>query len=211
MKFFRSIPFLLLFATNELRHLHARHDFDCSRRAFLSRCYRCQQRSAKRLIRFDGCWARLHRGDGRVVVRVFVAWTEVAVSCAHGYDSGIGVSRRRRRLSQLCVTTPPGSLRSPRWPRVVGPVCIGPINPAPDPKLVKEGRPNTTFASATSDTFFERPENRVRAQGSQRALIDGDHSFAKALRNFENLEALAAPNSIIAIHDVVPMTWMPER
>jgi hypothetical protein len=44
-----------------------------------------------------------------------------------------------------------------------------------------------------------------------RALIDGDRSFAKTLRDFENLEALAAPNSIIAIHDVVPMTWMPER
>ena len=54
------------------------------------------------------------------------------------------------------------------------------------------------------------PENRVRTQGSQRALIDGDYSFANALRDFENLEALAAPNSIIAIHDVVPMTWMPE-
>jgi len=73
---------------------------------------------------------------------------------------------------------------------------------------VEEGRPNTTFASATSDAFFERPENRVRAQGSQRTLIDGDHSLAKALRDFENLEALAAHNSVIAIHDVVPMTWM---
>jgi hypothetical protein len=67
-----------------------------------------------------------------------------------------------------------------------------------------------TFAKATSDAFFEHPENRVRTQGSQRALIDGDHSLAKALRDFENLEALAAPNSIIAIHDLVPMTWMPE-
>ena len=61
---------------------------------------------------------------------------------------------------------------------------------------------------AKSDAFFERPENRVRTQGSQLALIDGDHSLAKALQNFENLEALAAPNSTIAIHDVVPMTWM---
>ena len=67
-----------------------------------------------------------------------------------------------------------------------------------------------TFEIATSDAFFERPENRVRAQGSQLALIDDDHSLAKALRDFENLKALAAPNSIIAIHDVVPMTWMLE-
>src|SRR5262249_9976776 len=84
-------------------------------------------------------------------------------------------------------------------------------DPAPNPKLVEEGRPNKTFEFATSDAFFERPENRVRAQGSQRALIGADHSLARALRDFENLEALAPPNSIIAIHDVVPMTWMPQR
>src|SRR5215472_7372674 len=86
-------------------------------------------------------------------------------------------------------------------------------DPAPNPKLVEEGRPNKTFEFATSDAFFERPENRVRAQGSQWALIDDDHSLAKALQNFENLKALAAPNSIIAIHDVVPMTSMaaPQR
>jgi hypothetical protein len=80
----------------------------------------------------------------------------------------------------------------------------GTSDPAPNPKLVEDGRPHATFAIATSNAFFERPENRVRAQGSQRALIDGDHSLAKALRGFENLEALAAPNSIIAIHDMVP-------
>ena len=78
------------------------------------------------------------------------------------------------------------------------------VDPAPNPKKVEEGRPHTTFAIATSNAFFERRENRVRAQGSHRALIDGDHSLAKALHDFENLEALAAPNSIIAIHDVGP-------
>jgi hypothetical protein len=93
-------------------------------------------------------------------------------------------------------------LRCAAWPRIV--------DAAPYPKLVEEGRPNKTFAIATSDAFFERPENRVRAQGSQLALIDDDHSFAKALQNFKNLKALAAPNSIIAIHDVVPMTSMAE-
>ena len=76
--------------------------------------------------------------------------------------------------------------------------------PVAEAKKAEEGRPHTTFTIATSDAFFERPENRVRAQGSQLALINGDHSRAKALHDFENLEALAAPNSIIAIHDVVP-------
>jgi hypothetical protein len=36
--------------------------------------------------------ARPHGGESRVVVRVFVARTEVAVSCGHGYALGIGVS-----------------------------------------------------------------------------------------------------------------------
>jgi len=70
------------------------------------------------------------------------------------------------------------------------------VDPAPNPKKVEEGRPHTTFAIATSDAFFERPENRVRAQGSQRALIDGGHSVAKALHDFENLETLAAPRGL---------------
>src|SRR6516225_8232529 len=100
-----STRFLQLLTTNDFRHLRARRGADCCPRAFLSRCYSCQHRLAKRLIRFDGFRARLHRGDGRVVVGVFVAWTEVAVSCGHGYTLGIGVSRRQRRLSQLCATT----------------------------------------------------------------------------------------------------------
>ena len=79
------------------------------------------------------------------------------------------------------------------------------IDAASNPKLVEEGRPNITFTITPCDTFFERLENRVRAQGSQLALIDGSHSFALALRDFENLAALAAPDSIIAIHDCPPM------
>src|SRR5215471_2475198 len=94
-----STRFLQLLATNDFRHLRARRGADCCPRAFLSRCYSCQHRLAKRLIRFDGFRARLHRGDGRVVVRVFVAWTEVAVSCGHGYALGIGLSHQRRRLN----------------------------------------------------------------------------------------------------------------
>jgi hypothetical protein len=59
------------------------------------------------------------------------------------------------------------------------PECLA-INPTPSPKLI-EGGPKTAFAVATSDVFFERPENRVRAQGFGLAVIDGDHSFAQTL------------------------------
>src|SRR5262245_6126893 len=58
---------------------------------------------------------------------------------------------------------------------------------------------------ATSDAFFERPKNRVRAQTFFLALIDGDYSFAPALHVFENLTALATPDLIFAIHGVIPM------
>src|SRR6516164_10410984 len=46
------------------------------------------------------------------------------------------------------------------------------------------GRPTKyDLRECDEHAFFERPENRVRAQGSQRTLIDGDHSLAKALRD----------------------------
>src|SRR6516165_12491755 len=38
----------------------------------------------------------------------------------------------------------------------------------------EEGPPHTTFTIATSDAFFERPENRVRAQGSQHGCQNGN-------------------------------------
>ena len=65
-----------------------------------------------------------------------------------------------------------------------------------------------TFVIATSDAFFERPKNRVRAQRFFLTLIDGDYSFAPVLHVFENLTALTAPDSIFAIHGCRPHAWM---
>ena len=62
------------------------------------------------------------------------------------------------------------------------------------------------FVIAASDAFFECLKNYVRAQRLYLALIDRDHSFARALYAFENLTALAAPDSIIATHDCRPAT-----
>src|SRR5262249_24476827 len=78
-----------------------------------------------------------------------------------------------------------------------------PNDPAPNPKLVEEGRPNLNLVIATSDAFFERPKNRVRAQRFFLALI-----HAPALHAFENLTSLAAPDSIFAIHGCRPHAWM---
>jgi len=79
--------------------------------------------------------------------------------------------------------------------RVIG------IDPSPSVGF----RPNTVIASATSDEFFKLEVNREKCRGFDLALIDGDHSFDQALRDFQNLEALAKPTSIICLHDVIPM------
>lgn len=73
----------------------------------------------------------------------------------------------------------------------------------PEPKIRR--RQDTVFAVSTSDNFFANEANRESVRGFDLAFIDGDHSFDQALRDFNNLEALAAPCSIIAIHDVIPM------
>jgi hypothetical protein len=82
--------------------------------------------------------------------------------------------------------------------------CIA-IDPAPSQALVEKGKPNTAFSVSTSDAFFANPHNSQLVAGFDLAFIDGDHSFDHALRDFESLERLAKPSSIIAIHDVIPM------
>src|SRR5215472_8244525 len=110
--------------------------------------------------------------------------------CGRHYDSAVGNRICATGSGNFATFTAIASSLVSAWWRIV--------DPAPNPKKVEEGRPHTIFAIATSDAFFERPRE------SCSALIDGDHTLAKALHDFENLEALAASNSIIAIHDVVP-------
>jgi hypothetical protein len=99
--------------------------------------------------------------------------------------------------------------------RLAGPdtVCVA-IDPAPQfPKTIApKGTPihrweskNVTVAVCTSNAFFDHPDNCDKARGFDLAFIDGDHTFAQSLSDFENLEKLAKPSSIIAIHDVIPM------
>lgn len=82
--------------------------------------------------------------------------------------------------------------------------CIA-IDPAINPKLIEQGRPNTIFAAATSDAFFQHDKNRERVRGFDLAFIDGDHSAEQAARDFCHLEWLSRRHSVIAIHDVIPM------
>ena len=74
-----------------------------------------------------------------------------------------------------------------------------------DVRSCVEPRPNLTLAVSTSDDFFAHKPNSDRCRGFDLAFIDGDHSFEQAARDFENLEVLAKPSSVIAIHDVIPL------
>jgi hypothetical protein len=73
----------------------------------------------------------------------------------------------------------------------------------PNPSL-KNGLPaNISLYRMGSDEFFKANGSDL-IRNFDLAFIDGGHSFAQALRDFENVEAAAGENSIVLIHDVVP-------
>jgi Methyltransferase domain len=61
------------------------------------------------------------------------------------------------------------------------------------------------FFRLTSDEAFANPDIRAYLWEFDLAFIDGDHTYAQARRDFENLAALARPGSVILLHDVIPM------
>ncbi len=68
------------------------------------------------------------------------------------------------------------------------------IDPGGSIDLVAE---NVALYPMTSDEFFADDECRNRVHHFDLGFIDGDHSFAQALRDFENLERSAGPASLI--------------
>ena len=70
--------------------------------------------------------------------------------------------------------------------------------------------------ATTSDEFFAgtRPRELFGGQPLDLVFIDGMHLFEFALRDFLNAEALSSPESLIVLHDCLPMdavTASPER
>jgi tetratricopeptide (TPR) repeat protein len=82
--------------------------------------------------------------------------------------------------------------------------CIG-IDP--EPKIRYALPPNCDIYAQTSDSFFEQFD--VRELFSQQpvdfAFIDGLHMFEAALRDFINVERVARRDSVVAIHDCIPL------
>jgi Methyltransferase domain len=59
----------------------------------------------------------------------------------------------------------------------------------------------------TSDEFFERAQTGAipEIQGFSLAFIDGLHTYDQALRDFINLEKFSSPDSVIMLHDCIPL------
>jgi hypothetical protein len=77
------------------------------------------------------------------------------------------------------------------------------IDPAPNPA----SRRNGDIYAMTSDKFFAKVEaGKISGvHGYSLAFIDGLHTYDQALRDFINLEKLSSADSVIMLHDCIPL------
>jgi Methyltransferase domain len=83
-------------------------------------------------------------------------------------------------------------------------ICIG-IDPEPDIQAPLPS--NTHVFPMTSDAFFAEHgiPDLLHAPTFDLAFIDGLHLFEQALRDFVNLETFASSQSIVMLHDCLPL------
>jgi hypothetical protein len=82
--------------------------------------------------------------------------------------------------------------------------CVG-IDPIPD--ITEPLAPNVQLFTMLSDDFFKHHQlSDVWGDNNfDLAFIDGEHLFEQALRDFIHLEQLSNPDSVIMIHDCLPL------
>jgi predicted O-methyltransferase YrrM len=81
-------------------------------------------------------------------------------------------------------------------------LCIG-IDP--EPKIDRD-LPKAQIHPLTSDEFFARYDLSELLGGSVvLAFIDGLHLFEQVLTDFINLEAHSTPNTVVLLHDCIPL------
>ncbi len=83
----------------------------------------------------------------------------------------------------------------------------------PKPKIAFPLSTETHIFAETSDAFFARrgPDALLGGQPLGLAFIDGLHLFDQALRDFINLEAYCGPQSVVLIHDTLPLDERTQR
>jgi hypothetical protein len=80
--------------------------------------------------------------------------------------------------------------------------CIG-VDPEPK---IDRALPNAEIHELTSDEFFARHDLGELLGGPVAlAFIDGLHLFEQVLTDFINLEAHAGPDTVVLLHDCIPL------
>jgi len=76
-----------------------------------------------------------------------------------------------------------------------------------DPSPMCRSRRNVEIYAMTSDDFFAKVDagDISGVQGYSLAFIDGLHTYDQALRDFIHLEKLSTPDSVIMLHDCIPI------
>ena len=76
----------------------------------------------------------------------------------------------------------------------------------PEPLVPAGDERHCQIEATTSDEFFasSRPRELFGGRPVDMVFIDGLHLFEHALRDFVNAEAIAAPESLIVVHDCLP-------
>lgn len=71
---------------------------------------------------------------------------------------------------------------------------------------ISANKKRVSLVQATSDEFFSEPENALLLDGAPDfAFLDGMHTFEYLLRDFYNTEAIANHNTLIGMHDCLPL------
>jgi hypothetical protein len=75
----------------------------------------------------------------------------------------------------------------------------------PEPKCPP--MPDLEIFSMTSDDFFEKVQTgRIKLPNTfSLAFIDGLHTYDQALRDFINVEKISSPDSVVVLHDCIPL------
>lgn len=83
----------------------------------------------------------------------------------------------------------------------------------PEPLVSQPLRAETHIFPQTSDDFFAsgRLEALLGSRPIAVGFIDGLHLFEQALRDFINIEARSRPDSVILLHDTVPLDEVTQR
>jgi len=76
----------------------------------------------------------------------------------------------------------------------------------PAPSIGHKLSPAATIYEVTSDDFFAEHDVRELLDGPvELAFIDGLHQFEQVLRDFVNLERYSTPETVIILHDCLPL------